>query len=54
VTSHIGQFTNSGHYVSFTKSGDGWTLCDDARNYDVAESSVKNKDNYVFAWQVQE
>jgi ubiquitin C-terminal hydrolase len=50
VTSHIGTYTNSGHYVSFIKTGNGWTLCDDARNCAVTESSVKNKDNYVFVY----
>ena len=48
VTSHIGRFTNSGHYVSCTKSGNGWTLCDDARNCAVPEGSVKKQRQLCF------
>ena len=51
VTSHIGSTANSGHYVSFVQTGQEWTLCNDNRLCEVAEASVKTRDNYVYIYQ---
>ena len=51
VTSHIGSTSNSGHYVSYVRTGQVWTLCNDNRLCEVAEASVKTRDNYVYIYQ---
>ena len=51
VTSHIGSTANSGHYVSFVRTGQEWTLCNDNSLCNVAEASVKTRDNYVYVYQ---
>ena len=48
VSDHVGSKISSGHFVSYIKSGQHWTLCNDASISIVPEASVRNKNNYLY------
>ena len=51
VADHVGSNIFSGHFVSYIKSGQHWTLCNDANISSVPETSVGNNNNYLYFYQ---
>ena len=54
VIVHEGQTLNSGHYVSYVKTGESWHRCSDEYIRSVKWSDVRQKEAYILFYQISD